>query len=252
MGLLKQSKIVISPWGWGEWSHKVRGSRTQTAAKQGVGQARCANPRASCHSCSCNRHPATPGQLDALFQLVWAAKCEHPVSHGAILQDFEILMAGCVVVKPRSDIFRIHPAIFEVGAAGWSADLENAMCATIPPAMLGRHATPLLNRWRFTQQQRSAATVPEDSTKCRRTLLQQPRAPCLLQHNVTAITTKEDLSDLEDQILPFLRDIPRAQVLGDVLTWVPGAVLAWCFALCCPGCWALCSPGCLALCWPGC
>jgi hypothetical protein len=23
-------------------------------------------------------------------------------------------MAGCVVVKPRSDIFRIHPAIFEV------------------------------------------------------------------------------------------------------------------------------------------
>lgn len=61
---------------------------------------------------------------------------------------------------------------------------------------------------------------------------------------MTAITTKEDLSDLEDQILPFLRDIPRAQVLGDVLTW--------CFALCCPGCWALCSPGCLALYWPGC
>jgi len=34
----------------------------------------------------------------------------------------------------------------------------------------------------------------------------------LLQHNVTAITTKEDLSDLEEQILPFLRDVPRAQV----------------------------------------
>jgi hypothetical protein len=88
VGLLKQSKIVISPWGWGEWSHK----------------------------------------------------------------DFEILMAGCVVVKPRSDIFRIHPAIFE--------------------------------------------------------------------HNVTAITTKEDLSDLEEQILPFLRDVPRAQV-------------GFCRALCC-------------------
>jgi hypothetical protein len=82
VGLLKQSKIVISPWGWGEWSHK----------------------------------------------------------------DFEILMAGCVVVKPRSDIFRIHPAIFE--------------------------------------------------------------------HNVTAITTKEDLSDLEEQILPFLRDVPRAQAMA--------------------------------------
>lgn len=22
IGLLKQSKIVVSPWGWGEWSHK--------------------------------------------------------------------------------------------------------------------------------------------------------------------------------------------------------------------------------------
>ena len=33
------------------------------------------------------------------------------------MQDFEILMAGCVVVKPRSDIFRIHPAIFEVRRA---------------------------------------------------------------------------------------------------------------------------------------
>ncbi len=23
--LLKQSKLVLSPWGWGEWSHKVGG-----------------------------------------------------------------------------------------------------------------------------------------------------------------------------------------------------------------------------------
>ena len=22
VGLLKQSKVVVSPWGWGEWSHK--------------------------------------------------------------------------------------------------------------------------------------------------------------------------------------------------------------------------------------
>ncbi|KAL4444179.1 hypothetical protein ABPG75_011916 [Micractinium tetrahymenae] len=80
--LLKQSKLVLSPWGWGEWSHK----------------------------------------------------------------DFEILMSGCVVIKPRADIFKIHPAIFE--------------------------------------------------------------------HNVTAISTKEDLSDLEEQILPFLQDLPRAQAMA--------------------------------------
>jgi hypothetical protein len=23
IALLKQSKLVVSPWGWGEWSHKV-------------------------------------------------------------------------------------------------------------------------------------------------------------------------------------------------------------------------------------
>lgn len=32
-----------------------------------------------------------------------------------------------------------------------------------------------------------------------------------MQHNVTAISTKEDLSDLEQQVLPFLKDLPRAQ-----------------------------------------
>ncbi|PSC76930.1 hypothetical protein C2E20_0555 [Micractinium conductrix] len=79
IALLKQSKLVLSPWGWGEWSHK----------------------------------------------------------------DFEILMAGCLIIKPRADIFKIHPNIF--------------------------------------------------------------------QHNVTAISTKEDLSDLEQQVLPFLKDLPRAQ-----------------------------------------
>ncbi|EFN56605.1 hypothetical protein CHLNCDRAFT_144359 [Chlorella variabilis] len=82
IGLLKQSKIVISPWGWGEWSHK----------------------------------------------------------------DFEILMSGCVVVKPRVDIFKLHPPIFE--------------------------------------------------------------------HNVTAISVKEDLSDLEEAIMPFLTDMPRAQAMA--------------------------------------
>lgn len=25
--LLKESKLVLSPWGWGEWSHKVGGPR---------------------------------------------------------------------------------------------------------------------------------------------------------------------------------------------------------------------------------
>lgn len=29
-------------------------------------------------------------------------------------QDFEILMSGCVVIKPRADIFKMHPPIFEV------------------------------------------------------------------------------------------------------------------------------------------
>lgn len=80
--LLKQSKLVLSPWGWGEWSHK----------------------------------------------------------------DFEILMSGCVVIKPRADIFTIHPPIFE--------------------------------------------------------------------DNVTAISTKEDLTDLEERILPFLQDLPRAQAMA--------------------------------------
>jgi hypothetical protein len=57
IALLKQSKLVVSPWGWGEWSHK----------------------------------------------------------------DFEILMSGCVVIKPRTDIFRLHPPIFEVRRRSWSA-----------------------------------------------------------------------------------------------------------------------------------
>ena len=43
--------------------------------------------------------------------LLLSSSCTPPL---IIVQDFEILMAGCVVVKPRSDIFRIHPAIFEV------------------------------------------------------------------------------------------------------------------------------------------
>ena len=38
----------------------------------------------------------------------------------AWLQDFEILMSGCVVIKPRSDIFNIHPPIFEVRMRGAS------------------------------------------------------------------------------------------------------------------------------------
>lgn len=82
IGLLKQSKIVVSPWGWGEWSHK----------------------------------------------------------------DFEILMSGCVVVKPRVDIFKLHPPIFK--------------------------------------------------------------------HNATAISVREDFSDLEEQIMPYLTDIPRAQAMA--------------------------------------
>jgi hypothetical protein len=36
-------------------------------------------------------------------------------------QDFEILMSGCVVIKPRTDIFRLHPPIFEVRRRSWSA-----------------------------------------------------------------------------------------------------------------------------------
>lgn len=51
---------------------------------------------------------------------------------------------SCVTVKPRSDIFSIHPPIFE--------------------------------------------------------------------HNVSAVSVKEDLSDLEEQVLPLLEDVPRAQV----------------------------------------
>ena len=44
--------------------------------------------------------------------------------------------------------------------------------------------------------------------------------PCLpLQHNQTAISVREDFSDLEQQILPFLRDTPRAQVGA----WAGGA-----------------------------
>ena len=56
----------------------------------------------------------------------WGRRCRDSLGWGTVnkptcrpsyLQDFEILMAGCVVVKPRSDIFRIHPAIFEVWRA---------------------------------------------------------------------------------------------------------------------------------------
>lgn len=53
-------------------------------------------------------------------------------------------MSGCVVVKPRVDIFKLHPPIFK--------------------------------------------------------------------HNATAISVREDFSDLEEQIMPYLTDIPRAQV----------------------------------------
>ena len=35
-----------------------------------------------------------------------------------------------------------------------------------------------------------------------------------LQHNVTAISVREDFADLEQQIMPFLQDMPRAQVGG--------------------------------------
>ena len=28
VALLKDSKLVLSPWGWGEWSHKVRATPT--------------------------------------------------------------------------------------------------------------------------------------------------------------------------------------------------------------------------------
>eukprot|EP00887_Chlorella_sp_A99_P001117 scaffold14.g1117.t1 len=49
--MLLDSKIVVSPWGWGEWSHK----------------------------------------------------------------DFEIMMAGCLLVKPRTESFTIYPPMFEAG-----------------------------------------------------------------------------------------------------------------------------------------
>lgn len=39
--LLKQSKLVLSPWGWGEWSHKVR-----TLMGGQAGESGCAGWRA--------------------------------------------------------------------------------------------------------------------------------------------------------------------------------------------------------------
>lgn len=47
---------------------------------------------------------------------------------------------------------------------------------------------------------------------CRLSASELPARPACLQHNVTAISTREDLTDLEEQILPFLQDLPRAQV----------------------------------------
>ena len=32
IALLKQSKLVLSPWGWGEWSHKVGSAPTACPA----------------------------------------------------------------------------------------------------------------------------------------------------------------------------------------------------------------------------
>ena len=54
VALLLESRVVVSPWGWGEWSHK----------------------------------------------------------------DFEIVMAGCVLVKPRVDAFRMYPPLYVVSGMG--------------------------------------------------------------------------------------------------------------------------------------
>lgn len=36
IALLKQSKLVLSPWGWGEWSHKVRQGGAWAGAQSGA------------------------------------------------------------------------------------------------------------------------------------------------------------------------------------------------------------------------
>ena len=53
IALLKDSKIVLSPWGWGEWSHKVRlsgGGAGVRAALAMLRHQRCGSKRrAHCH-----------------------------------------------------------------------------------------------------------------------------------------------------------------------------------------------------------
>lgn len=129
-----------------------------------------------------------------------------PLPVRAAAQDFEILMSGCVVIKPRADIFKIHPPIFEaspsfpgsgVAATSSATPYHNARtCApssALPPSLLTPSACA-------KQPNLTAAFLPP------------PACLPALQHNVTAISTREDLTDLEEQILPFLQDLPRAQV----------------------------------------
>ena len=74
-----------------------------------------------------------------------------------------------------------------------------------PPAPPPARAHPAAAPSRMLPRRRSCVTV-------------KPRAdifrihPPIFEHNVTAISVEEDLSDLEERVLPFLQDVPRAQV----------------------------------------
>ena len=119
---------MLSPWGWGEWSHK----------------------------------------------------------------DFEIIMSGCVLVKPRADSFLIYPPMFEVREGGGlrvcaRARERESVCVCV-----------------FLQVAHVRRPLPPPP----------PPAPLRAQSNVSVVNVRETFEDLEQQVLPLLADLPRAQVSG--------------------------------------